>query len=76
MNFVPEVVDASLPKVGEHIGAWLSITFSHQVTVDTDNINPFFTAFSPENFLLKGLKGYPPFEQNPQEVFDTPPTGV
>ena len=36
MNFVPEVVDASLPKVGEHIGAWLSITFSHQVTVDTD----------------------------------------
>ena len=30
----PEVVNAGLPKVGEHIGAWLSVTFSHQVTVD------------------------------------------
>ena len=26
---VPEVVNARLPKVGEHIGAWLSVTFSH-----------------------------------------------
>ena len=54
MNFVPEVVDASLPKVGEHIGAWLSITFSHQVTVDTDNTNPFFTDIFPKIFFKKG----------------------
>lgn len=31
---VPEVVDSGLAEVGEDIRAWLTVTFSHQVTVE------------------------------------------
>ena len=31
---MPEVVDSGLAEVGEDIRAWLTVTFSHQVTVD------------------------------------------
>ena len=34
---MPEVVNSGLAEVGEDIRAWFTVTFSHQVTVDTKN---------------------------------------